>query len=179
MHAVICEITGRFLCISNYVNTVNQLSKIPNTHVWYNLKHVVPKYINLNKPFNYVYDGISNSFKVRMVEQHSEEYDKYYMFGERAAAIDVLNITVNSQISLIERNLIDLDQYNEASQCDLTEDKDACYIVNSYKLTRARVKQLTEFRIRYSDIFLNVDNLQNLNNMFDECNREMHVYGNF
>jgi hypothetical protein len=135
--------------------------------------------MNLNKPFNWAYNGISHIFEEKMIETNSEEYDKYYLLSEKSAAIDVLNMSVNAQISIIERNLIDIDEYNDAKLCDLREDKYAANLVNDYTLTRTRVKELTAFRIRYSDIFLNTNNIETLNYMFDECNREMHVYGNF
>ena len=179
LHAVVCDITGRILCMSNYTNTVNRISKFPNTHVWYDIKHAAPKKMNLNKPFNWAYNGISHIFEEKMIETNSEEYDKYYLLSEKSAAIDVLNMSVNAQISIIERNLIDIDEYNDAKLCDLREDKYAANLVNDYTLTRTRVKELTAFRIRYSDIFLNTNNIETLNYMFDECNREMHVYGNF
>jgi hypothetical protein len=201
LHSLICVKTNRLICFSNWKQTIGSLQE-NNTHAWYNmnLSQKIPKEINLNLSFDYVYDSISQNFVKKEIED--SELMPYLIISEKSSAFDFLNRNIckmrygsisqlphqteiykkkyNEAVAFIDSDFSVsryLKSYSDIKGIDMRQA--AKLIIEKHELYNAVLENSEHIRLKYTELIRNSNSLEELNLVYDNMNKEINVYGKF
>jgi hypothetical protein len=203
LHLLICIKTNRVLAASNWSQTIRSLEPLPNTHAWYSTLPILqfPKAMNLNLPFDHVYDVVSQKLYKKELEEH--EIMHYLLISEKSSVLDFLHkkitaLRVNLLPSLAYQNIIDDAKYKEAVDyisgkshsehpylesyakiMSLTKQEAANTIIAKQNISNSSLVQTEEVRLEYTKRVLEAEDLISLNATLDNLNKQLSVYGAF
>jgi hypothetical protein len=204
-HAVLAADTGRLICFTNWMQTAKAMETEPNTRVWYfiNTAKVIPKSINLNLPFEYVFDAITGAFLKKQLDE--DLVARYLVLSEKSAVYDNIHRTINQEREHINASLVG---QAYIYQCKVEEAKDilsgnsvdsqshpylydycqlegissedaARLVLDKNMFVQARLLETESIRMKYMRAVRMCGELLELNQLLDEFNREACIYGRF
>lgn len=204
-HAVMCAETGRVLCFTNWMQTAKQMESELNVKVWYYISKakIIPRGINLNLPFRYVFDLVTGSLVKAPTSE--EDISRFIIYSEKSAVYDIIHRTINQERDHIRANLslqelIYKKKHEEALRvldstgdvpddipylqmhCSLTGDdmhKAAAKIVDKHNFVESRIMETEMLRMKYTHKLRSCSDLVSINLLLDEFNRESSIYGRF
>jgi hypothetical protein len=202
-HAVFEVGTGRLLCLTNWLETAKAMESEDNTRVWYfiNNSKKLPKIINVNLPFEYVFDNITSSFYKKDIPE--EETQKYLTLSEKSAVYDILHRILNRERKHIQPalamqeivyamklkeayELISGETYHPdahpyvrdySSLKNISPFEAAQRIINKDKLQKSRLVETESIRMKYISLLKSCTDLIQVNELHDEMVRETSIYG--
>lgn len=204
LHAVLCKETGRIVCFTNWMQTAKAMESHPSLRVWYFINHakLIPSNVNLNTPYEIVFDAITGAFFVKEIDQ--ELVNKFIVLSEKSAAFDIIHRTLNQERDHIRSNLtlqeeiykLKYDEavdvidsgfksakhiyiYSEAKQKDIEPLLLAHKIVDKRKFVESRILHTEQMRVKYTLLLKQCGDLLKINEILDEFNRESSIYGRF
>lgn len=204
LHAVMCKETGRIVCFTNWMQTAKAMESHPSLRVWYFINHakLIPSNVNLNTPYEVVFDAITGAFFVKEITQ--ELVNKFIVFSEKSAVFDIVHRTLNQERDHIRSNLA-LQEYvynkkydealevvdvgfdpsnhiyisSEAKEKNIQPLLLANKIIDKRKFAESRILHTEQMRVKYTLLLKECDDLLKINEILDEFNRESSIYGRF
>jgi hypothetical protein len=204
-HAVLAADTGRLICFTNWMQTAKAMETVPNTRVWYfmNAAKVIPKSINLNLPFEYVFDTLTGVFLKKPLEE--ELLSKHLLLSEKSAVYDIIHRNINQERQHIRANLSGQELIYQrkveeskdilsGSQMNLQNHPYMCAyceiegieptmaaqrVLDKNMFSQARLVETETLRMKYTRSVRTCSDLLQLNAILDEFNRESSIYGRF
>jgi hypothetical protein len=204
LHAVLCKETGRIVCFTNWFQTAKEIECDPSLRAWYFINHtkLIPSNVNLNTPYEVVFDNITGAFFVKEITQ--EEVNRFIVISEKAAVLDTIHRTISEEHDYIRSDLslqehVYQKKYEEALEvisggfdrekhiyiCFESNEKN----INPVKLARAIIDKrnfaesklfhMEQLRVKYTNMLKQCNNLLKVNEILDEFNRESSIYGRF
>lgn len=207
-HAVFCQETGRCLSFTNLDHTIKQMECEQNVRVWhyFNKTNMFPMGINLNLPFEFVFDPIGGNLIKKPLTEN--EVRKYLVLSEKSAAYDVIGRAITRERNHIRGNIplqgiVHSKKYDEAvsiqqalscghdlpsseripyimAEADLTgEDLSqiANKIIQKRKFQESRIFNTEVLRMKYVKQLRTCSDVVEINYILDEFKREANIYG--
>ena len=203
-HAVLEVETGRLICLTNWLETAKAMESEDNTRVWYfiNNTNKLPKAVNVNLPFEYVFDNITSSFyKKDIIEE--QQVQKYLTLSEKSAVYDILHRILNRErthirpalalqetvyklkleeaCAIISGETYDANTYPYIREysclTNISPMQAAQRIINKDKLQKSRLVETESIRMKYISLLKSCKDLSKINDLHDEMVRETSIYG--
>ena len=202
IHALLCSKSNRIITISNWSKTIQCLNSTANTHVWYNLNiKKIPKIINLNLPFECVYDLVIGTFNKIVIDE--DDILPYLLLSEKSSVFDFMHkrisiMRLRHSSFLPNQQEIYKQKYKDAlnimegktsrEQCyvkkyavlmNIDETTAAKQIIDKHNLNNSFMEFTEDLRMRYTKSIIETENLFSLNLLYDNMHKELAVYGRF
>ena len=153
IHAVIEADTGRFICLSNHLETAVEMLD-HNRKLWasINTNHKIPIDLNASLPHGFVFKLNTGVITRRNVRNDQEMY-RLVILSQKAACLDLLHKMLDGEYGQLEG------------------------ISDSF--VNSRMEELERFKNRFVKATKECDTLMGVNEIYNKLIKESYLYANF
>jgi hypothetical protein len=158
IHAVLEANTGRFICLSNHLETVTNMMD-HNTKLWTNINtnHKLPLDCNPNLPHGFVFKLNTGVITRRNVRNNQEMY-RLVILSEKAACLDMLYKMTDAEFEQMGA-------------------ENGNWKSNSF--TNSRKEEIERFKYRFTKQIKECASLIEVNDTYNKLIKESYLYANF